>query len=596
MRRPARGASDGRDAMTLTIKDSPEAAGKPAAAGKPSAPSQNSESKTGQAPRANPVCLEVGVTLRSLPGDSGNSSQPIREEGRTVIVFDNGAVLRTATSLPAGQTVILSNSSGREVVCRVVTGRATPNIKGYVEVEFTEPVIDFWRIRQDAQPGAVPARPMPVVSTPSPSEPALPAATTPRVSAKPAPAETPASPTSGGAPTFEDVVGAVRMTHPARAHERRVEPAKPSLEPKTKDDFVYNIAETAHPARPRVSRLSISSERSMERSATSAGRQASSSVGRTAALPDDFLNKSLLSTPESRSSRKIWLALAIAVPVLAVGGVGAWKYLLPPNTAPFTAAGAPSASQAPAPEFPRTPAKDAPKATKAPQGTAAQEQAQTRTVAAEQPRSAPAVAPVAAVGANPGPVESAIVRKQERNANPTPPPDATPNRRPAIPSLKMKSPSAPKRTLANAGEGVAPNAEIATPESPVAQPAAGLPSAVALAPNQPAPPGPVFAPATPSAAPASAPAARITSEPRLVSSTRPVYPASARASKVQGNVVVSASIDATGKVANAKALSGPMLLQQAALESVRQWKYSPALADGRPVSSQVTVNVEFRLQ
>jgi len=41
-----------------------------------------------------------------------------REEARTVIVFDNGAVLRLASHFPAGQTVILSNHEGRDVVCR----------------------------------------------------------------------------------------------------------------------------------------------------------------------------------------------------------------------------------------------------------------------------------------------------------------------------------------------------------------------------------------------------------------------------------------------------------------------------------------------
>ena len=84
-------------------------------------------------------------------------------------------------------------------------------------------------------------------------------------------------------------------------------------------------------------------------------------------------------------------------------------------------------------------------------------------------------------------------------------------------------------------------------------------------------------------------------DPKLISSARLVYPAAARQSNIQGTVTVSANIDENGKVVSAKALSGPILLRQAAVDSVKQWKYSPGLVDGKPAPSQVTVNVEFRL-
>src|SRR5579862_3874731 len=122
--------------MTVSIKNLSELN----SAASPGAPSQNSESKPAQTPRSNPVCLEVNVTLRSLPSDPGGLTQPIREEARTVIVFDNGAVIRSTSNLPVGQTIILSNANGRDVVCRVAGGRNLPSVKGYVEVEFIEPV------------------------------------------------------------------------------------------------------------------------------------------------------------------------------------------------------------------------------------------------------------------------------------------------------------------------------------------------------------------------------------------------------------------------------------------------------------------------
>ena len=76
--------------MTVSIKN-PAESNNP---GKPDANSQNSQGNSGQSPRTNPVCLELGVSIRSLPSDAGGQAQPIREEGKTVIVFDNGAVLR----------------------------------------------------------------------------------------------------------------------------------------------------------------------------------------------------------------------------------------------------------------------------------------------------------------------------------------------------------------------------------------------------------------------------------------------------------------------------------------------------------------------
>jgi protein TonB len=60
-------------------------------------------------------------------------------------------------------------------------------------------------------------------------------------------------------------------------------------------------------------------------------------------------------------------------------------------------------------------------------------------------------------------------------------------------------------------------------------------------------------------------------------------------------VVVSAEVDAKGNVTSVKAISGVVTLRQAATDAVRQWKYSPALIDGKPASSQVTVDVQFRL-
>src|SRR5215469_2102305 len=82
---------------------------------------------------------------------------------------------------------------------------------------------------------------------------------------------------------------------------------------------------------------------------------------------------------------------------------------------------------------------------------------------------------------------------------------------------------------------------------------------------------------------------------RLIHSVPPLYPAIARTTHVSGDVVVDALIDANGSVKTAKVLSGPSMLQQAAIETVRQWKYAPARLDGQAVAMHLTVTVKFRL-
>lgn len=83
---------------------------------------------------------------------------------------------------------------------------------------------------------------------------------------------------------------------------------------------------------------------------------------------------------------------------------------------------------------------------------------------------------------------------------------------------------------------------------------------------------------------------------RLVSTVPPEYPSLARAQHVSGGVTIDALIDANGRVTKMKVLSGPTLLEQAAMDALRQWKYEPATLDGKAVPMHVTVTIQFRLQ
>ncbi len=82
----------------------------------------------------------------------------------------------------------------------------------------------------------------------------------------------------------------------------------------------------------------------------------------------------------------------------------------------------------------------------------------------------------------------------------------------------------------------------------------------------------------------------------LVQKTLPVYPAIARATRTQGTVVLQATISRNGTIENLRVVSGSTMLQQAALDAVKTWRYRPYLLSGEPVEVETTVNVVFKLQ
>jgi protein TonB len=75
----------------------------------------------------------------------------------------------------------------------------------------------------------------------------------------------------------------------------------------------------------------------------------------------------------------------------------------------------------------------------------------------------------------------------------------------------------------------------------------------------------------------------------------PPYPPIAKAAGTEGTVVLQATISKSGTIENLRVVSGPQLLQQAALDAVRQWDYRPYLLNGEPIEVETTVNVVFKL-
>jgi protein TonB len=81
----------------------------------------------------------------------------------------------------------------------------------------------------------------------------------------------------------------------------------------------------------------------------------------------------------------------------------------------------------------------------------------------------------------------------------------------------------------------------------------------------------------------------------LMSPIRPTYPQIAKQARIQGSVVIQATISKTGAIENARVVSGHPMLVQSALEAVKQARYRPYLLNGDPVEVETTVTVNFTL-
>lgn len=88
--------------------------------------------------------------------------------------------------------------------------------------------------------------------------------------------------------------------------------------------------------------------------------------------------------------------------------------------------------------------------------------------------------------------------------------------------------------------------------------------------------------------------------PVLIAKSRvyPRYPELARKAGVQASVLLLVVIDAEGRVGSIEVMSAPdprYGFDLAVVEAVKQWRYQPALLDGRPVAVQASITFEFSL-
>lgn len=83
--------------------------------------------------------------------------------------------------------------------------------------------------------------------------------------------------------------------------------------------------------------------------------------------------------------------------------------------------------------------------------------------------------------------------------------------------------------------------------------------------------------------------------PTKIVDVRPVYPPEAKEAGIQGVVIIETTIDRDGKVRDTKVLRSVPQLDQAAVDAVRQWEFTPTVVDGAAVPVIMTVTVSFKL-
>jgi periplasmic protein TonB len=266
-------------------------------------------------------------------------------------------------------------------------------------------------------------------------------------------------------------------------------------------------------------------------------------------------------TPAAGSKKGLFLGLAAAAALLA--GAGAWYYLqahpsvAKPQTAPISAG-------------PLT-AGPVATTTSSPSAAAASRPAANSPAASTPANSTPVRnSPPPPVTPSPAPAESRNNTAARNSAPATEPP-----KKPALGEIRLATP-----VVKESGESGASTESLPSIDSTVDTSSADALAASAhrKGPTAPLPIGGDVKPA------------------RLITSVSPVYPQMAKTQRITGNVTLDALVDTSGNVAELKVLSGPPILHRAALDAVKQWKYTPAQLDGAPTAIHLTVTVQFRAQ
>jgi periplasmic protein TonB len=494
-----------------------------------------------QSPHPDAVAHEAKVVVTGArPSDNTRSRELFAEDTTSVLVFENGGVIRLSAAVVPGQLLFLTNQdTKREVIAQVIRKRVNKPTSCYVELQFTQPSPGFWGIE--------------LPKTPQPAAPDSPHAEVAKlVHSAEATADDPGTPTP--APTANEVDNLVKEVEALRAQLKSLQEIKAAAEirpvlpapavpaPTPASTPVPNVtalpnpayvqpAETPRPATPPVTSLPIDDPlpASPQHHATSEPQYSEDDLLPKPALDFDRApvppkarprpQKKIAAPPKSSPPRVLFLSAALIFVTAGAAWYMNWIPGLPPLRTPAAPA---SANLTPAPNSAR-PSAPVP----------------------QKPASSPAASniahPSATVPASPSAADAS------RNVSALQPATPGSNAKEKSASLLPASKRAPVRSSADS---------VPTSTTQLLEAAAIVP-------------------------------------PKLVKSVRPNAPPDAILGYVSGNVTLDATVDPSGRVSAVKVLSGPASLRTAAVNAVKEYRYEPATQNGKPVSAHVNLTIQF---
>jgi Gram-negative bacterial TonB protein C-terminal len=488
---------------------------------------------------AQATALEIPVTIQGSKTVEGAERRELfTETTKTVLVSDNGAVLKLDAKVLPGQCVFLRNEkSGREILCKVLGSREA----GYTDLEFTVYDPKFWEVPAEQAPSNAPkpqakkeieevmsnSAPVPSVESWAPASTEIPAAnpesaTSALTAPLPGTRESSASPSNGtdGADTKDAVpdwdeardaqLVALLASMDGKSKARRESP-KPAKDP--------GDAASAAPSPDAANQAAHTDSK-----VAGGGAAALSPIFATVGKIRDFVAK----------QNPIYVG-AVAVVLIAVMAVGVWH-----------------ARSSPAPVNNRLSAFSVPATQQVP------------TAAAQAPGTPSAGA--ASVN-NGGPPSGGT----SPNARPL-----TEAQKNGVAVAKSVTPATASSDAPRSGND-ADSAESSQPR--FVEPAAnsdenGAGHEIHRNSNQ-----------TKNAE--NVPA-------KIVSQTQPDIPTWAEGLDIDPLVKLDALIDEKGNLVEAKPISGPRVLQASAQRAVALWVFEPGLSDGKPAATHMTLTVKFQ--
>jgi TonB family protein len=570
-----------------------------------------SKSKRGGADALENEAIGLDVSVRihgsqvtAVVLDTTEHVEPFEEDTSTMIVFPRGAVVKLRARVRTGHAVVLTHLATKQTaLCRIIQVNSAANVSHYVKLEFIQPVPGFWGVHfpsdNSVPSAAAHEAPAPITEEPKQSPaPVVPVMSAPRTVVPPAPPVLPRVEAPQAKPFVREVAKEIVKAG--------TPPVSYGISEDTHTNEVVPLANTP-PARmpsapkppaiiappPRATTPTIETPPIFDSLSTGEeifGKEAAAAAEQTAILRSDpkavlafgrSLDPSSLlqggETPKRHTGLKVFLGV-VAVAILAAGAVYYVRQ--------YRGNGRQSLSATAPVTIPQTPSTSTP-ASAAPSTTPVQTAAESQATPAPKTLSPAKVQPAA---------KHAPVRAEENTITITPVHDGAKNAAPeSHPTISNglaniyagDLAARPQAAQHNSAPVDAPLPTISSSPKDLASASAnaGLNSLVGGAPSSlPAPPKPV-------------PVVRggQVTQPRLLHSVPLAYPALATANRIEGDVEIQAVIDATGKVTSTKVLSGPALLRAAAVDAVRQQKYSPGTLDGKPITMQYKVTIRFRL-